>query len=195
MNSRERVLAAVNHESVDRPPIDLGAMRASGINAVLYHRIKQRLGIDTPTKIHDSMQILAELEPEMIEHFHVDVLPLEAATAAWADADAETGVERTLFDGTTVYFPPGTNIREEPDGAWTLCDTADAPFARMPKDGYYFDFIRQLEPEKTIDPNAFQPRTTVPDEELELLAARANHLYENTDKAILGWGRASACWA
>jgi uroporphyrinogen-III decarboxylase len=188
MNSRQRVLAAVNHQPVDRPPIDLGAMRASGISAVLYHKIKQRLGINTPTKIHDSMQILAELEPEIIEHFHIDVLPLEAATATWADADAETGVERTLFDGTTVYFPPGTNIREESDGAWVHCDATDVAFARMPKNGYYFDFIRQLEPDQTIDPDAFQPRATVPDEELELLAARASHLYENTDKAILGWG-------
>ncbi len=62
MNSRERVLAAVNHRAVDRVPIDLGAIRATGINAVVYHKIKQRLGINTPTKIHDSMQILAELE-------------------------------------------------------------------------------------------------------------------------------------
>lgn len=135
MNSRERVLAAVNHQPVDRVPIDLGAMRASGINAVLYQTIKRRMGLHTPTKVYDNMQILAELELEVLDRFHIDVLPLEAATATWADADAATGVERTLFGGTTVYFPPGTDIREEPDGAWVLCNNKGEAYARMPKDG------------------------------------------------------------
>ena len=188
MNSRERVWAAVNHQPVDRVPIDLGAIRATGINAVVYHKIKQRLGIDTPTKIHDPMQILAELEPEVLDHFHVDVLPLEASTAEWADADASTGVKRTLFCGQDVHFPPGTNIEEAPDGAWVLCNASDEPFARMPKDGYYFDFIRQTNPNLTIDPDAFRPRDTIPDEELNVLAKRATEIHENTDKAMVGWG-------
>ena len=188
MTSRERVLAAVNHKPVDRVPIDLGGIRASGINAVVYHRMKQRMGLDTPTKIHDSMQILAELEPEFIDHFNQDVLPLETATATWADADASTGIERRLFEGTTVHFPPGTDIREEAAGSWVLCDADGSPYARMPRDGYYFDFIRQIESSETVDPGAFRPRDTVPDEELDLLSERAAFLYDNTDKALLGWG-------
>ena len=189
MNSRERVMKTVHFEEPDRVPIDLGAMRASGINAVVYHEIKRRMGLDTPTKIHDSMQILAELEPEVIERFHVDVLPLEAATAAWADADARTGVARTLFSGLEVFFPPGTDIREAPDGAWLLCQADGAAFARMPKDGFYFDFLKDTMAGTRIDPDAFHPTDTVSDEELALLDARSRHLYENTDKAILGWGR------
>ena len=66
MTSRERVLKAVNFEEPDRVPIDLGAIRASGINAVVYDEMKRRMGLDTPTKIHDPMQILAEVEPEFI---------------------------------------------------------------------------------------------------------------------------------
>ena len=34
------------------------------------------------------MEILAELQPKIIEHFHVDMLPLEADIAVWADAGA-----------------------------------------------------------------------------------------------------------
>ena len=56
MNSRERVLKAVSFEKPDRVPIDLGGMRASGINAVVYDKLKRRIGIQTPTKIHDNMQ-------------------------------------------------------------------------------------------------------------------------------------------
>ena len=87
MNSRERVLKAVNFEAPDRVPIDLGGIRASGINAVVYDQLKKRMGVNTPTRIHDTMQILAELELEMVERLHVDILPLEPMTAQWARAD------------------------------------------------------------------------------------------------------------
>lgn len=187
MSPRERVLAAVNHRRPDRVPIDLGGMRASGINAVVYHRLKQRLGIDTPTKIHDSMQILAEIEPEVIERLHIDVVPLEAATAEWAEQDARLGVRRRLFSGQEVYFPPGTAISEEADGGWLLHRANGEPYARMPKDGYYFDFLRPTMTGR-IDPDAFRPRDTATDEELRLLEGRSRHLYEGTDLAILGWG-------
>ena len=70
MNSRERVLAAVNYQKPDRVPIDLSAMAASGINAVVYDQMKKRAGIDTPTKIQGTMMVLAEVEMEMIDRLH-----------------------------------------------------------------------------------------------------------------------------
>ena len=188
MNSRERVLKAVNFEEPDRVPIDLGGLRASGINAVVYHEMKRRMGLDTPTRVHDSMQILAELELEFIERFHIDVLPLEASTADWALQDASEGVARRLFCGLEVAFPPGTVIRGDANGDWLLCGVEGEPVARMPKDGFYFDFIRATMDSGRIDPDAFQPRTTAPDEELAKLERHAKRLYDNTDKAILGWG-------
>ena len=187
MTSRERVLKAVNCQQPDRVPIDLGGIRASGINAVVYDQLKRRLGIETPTKIHDSMQILAELEMEVLERLHVDVVPLESATALWAEQDARDGVRKRLFCGQEVYFPPGTIISEEADGSWLLRHQSGEPYARMPKDGYYFDFLRPTM-SGCIDPDAFHPRATIPDEELRLLEERSRHLYEDTDKAILGWG-------
>ena len=187
-SSRERVLRAVNFQKPDRVPIDLGSIRASGINAVVYDALKQRMGIHTPTKIHDSMQILAEVELEVLERLHVDVVPLDAGDAAWAGQEAQEGVEKRLFCGLEVYFPPRTNIAVEEDGSWVLGDAAGTAFARMPRDGFYFDFIRPTMASSRIDPGAFQPVDTVPDETLESMAERARFLYEDTDKAILGWG-------
>jgi uroporphyrinogen decarboxylase len=187
MNSRERVLKAVNFERPDRVPIDLGGLRATGINAVVYHRLKEQMGLDTPTRIHDTMQILAELESEVVEQFHVDVLPLEPMTARWARQDASEGVRRNLFCGQEVYFPPATNIREEPDGSWVL-QGGGADIGVMPRDGFYFDFIRTTMAGKSIDPEAFQPSAEVTDEELECFAEYARYLYEGTDKALMGWG-------
>lgn len=188
VTSRERVLRAVNFEKPDRVPIDLGATRASGINAVVYDRLKKRMGIETPTKVHDTMQMLAEVELEVVERLHVDVLPLEPATMRWARQDAEEGERRRLFSGLDVYFPPGTKIEARPGGSWMLQDSDGNDVARMPRDGYYFDFDRPTMANRRIDPDAFRPPDTVPDEELQQFAEYGRFLYENTDKALLGWG-------
>jgi uroporphyrinogen decarboxylase len=188
MTSRERVTRAVNFRKPDRIPIDLGGIRASGINAALYDELKRRMGIRTPTKIHDTMQILAEIEPEMLERLHIDVIPLDAGDVSWASMDAERGIMKRLFCGTEVYFPPETDIGVDRNGSWLLRNGKAIPFARMPRDGFYFDFIRSTMSDRPIDPGAFWPRDTVPDDLLEAMADRAAFLHENTDKAILGWG-------
>ena len=186
MTSRERVLKAVNFEEPDRVPIDLGAMGASGISASLYDRVKRRLGIDTPTKIRSTMLVLAEIEPELLDHWHIDVVPLDAS-AEWAVQDASLGVKKQLFCGADVCFAPGTNIREDAHGDWFLCGADDEPFAKMPKDGFYFDFLKTTMGGR-IDPNAWHPKSTVSDHELDVFARHAERLYTETDKAILGWG-------
>ncbi len=188
MNSRERLLKAVNFEPPDRVPIDLGGIRASGINAVVYDGLKKRMGIETPTRVHDTMQILAELELEVVERLHVDVLPLEPMTAQWSRQDASEGVHKTLFCGLDVYFQPSTRIEEQDNGNWILKGTDGRDIARMPKDGYYFDFIRPTMASNRIDPDVFHPSDSVPDEELRMFAEHGRFLYENTDKALLGWG-------
>ncbi len=188
MTSRERVLKAVNFEQPDRVPIDLGAIRASGINAVVYHELKKRMGIELPTRIHDTMQILAELDMEVLNRLHVDVLPLEPMTARWARQEASAGVRKTLFCGLDVYFPPRTEIEEQRDGSWILKGPDGGDIARMPKDGFYFDFIRPTMADTRINPDAFRPSDTVAEEELRELEEHGRFLYENTDKALLGWG-------
>ena len=188
MTSRERVLKAVNFQKPDRIPIDLGGIRASGINAALYDKLKRRMGIHTPTKIHDTMQILAEIDLEVLERLHIDVVPLDACDVLWASMDAEQGVRKKLFCGVDVYFPSDTNIGVENDESWSLRNTEGSTFARMPKDGFYFDFIRPTMSATRIDPEAFRPLDTVPDKLLEAMANRAAFLHEHTDKAILGWG-------
>jgi uroporphyrinogen decarboxylase len=188
MTSRERVCAAINHQQPDRVPIDLGAMRASSINVSLYQKVKQRMGLATPTRVIDVMSMLPEVEPEVVERFHVDVVPLEGSSAAWCETPAERGQKWKLFSGETVYVEPQTRRRVEPDGSWVLLDAAGEIYARMPKNGFYFDFERPTMSAVKIDPDKCRPTATVRDEELEIFARRAQALYENTDKAILGWG-------
>ena len=108
MTSRERVLAAVSFREPDRVPIDLGGMKASGINALAYARLKERLGIRSPTRILDPRFMIAVVEEEVLSRFRADVLPIDLSGIAPAARPESEWQPRTLFDGTPVLFPPGT---------------------------------------------------------------------------------------
>ncbi len=162
MISRERVSKAVNFQKPDRIPIDLGSMRASGINAFVYDQLKKRLGIDTPTKIHDTMQILAEIEMEVLELYHADVVPLDAGDVEWTFQDAAQGVKKHLFCGLDVFFQSNTDIAVEEGGSWTLRNADGEAYARMPKDGFYFDFLRPHYVFKAYRPLCFQTEQYCP---------------------------------
>jgi uroporphyrinogen decarboxylase len=69
MTSRERVLCALNHQQPDRLPVDVGGTSVSGIAASAYHRLKQHLGISSPTRVVDVYQMLAEPERPIMERF------------------------------------------------------------------------------------------------------------------------------
>jgi len=91
MTPRQRVLKTVSFEEPDRVPIDLGTMRASGINAVVYGKPKRRMGIMTPTKVFDTMRILAEAQLQVLERLHADVVPLNVGSVSWSEKKAAVG--------------------------------------------------------------------------------------------------------
>jgi len=77
MTSRERVLQAIQHKEPDRLPIDLGGMASTGIMAIAYDRLKKHLGITSgDLRVFDTPQQLAEVEPEILSRFGVDVISL-----------------------------------------------------------------------------------------------------------------------
>ena len=77
MNSRERVLAAINHQESDRIPIDLGATPSSGISAIAYTNLKKHLGMTAGhTRIYDVVQQLAQPEEEILDYFGIDVVDI-----------------------------------------------------------------------------------------------------------------------
>jgi hypothetical protein len=188
MTSRERVQKAVSFQAPDRVPIDLGGMKASGIAAGAYDRLKKQLGIRSPTRVLDPRFMIAAVEREVLRRFHADVLPVDLSGIVAAVRPDSEWIPRAAFDGTPLLMPPGTAIREDTDGSWILLDAqgGDSSF-RMPKGGYYFDdttFNRG----GRIDPSKFRPQTDIPDESLRLLADYTGSLHRDTDYALLGWG-------
>ena len=80
VTSRGRVLAALRHQEADRIPIDLGAMRSSGIQAIAYNRLKTHLGLEGGRALmYDVMQQLARPEMSVVDRFSLDALALPRA--------------------------------------------------------------------------------------------------------------------
>ncbi|MGY5874244.1 MAG: uroporphyrinogen decarboxylase family protein [Candidatus Thorarchaeota archaeon] len=73
MNSRERVLAALNHIQPDMVPLDLGGNQ-SGIHIVAYKRLLDHLGIEDKNICYaDFVQQAAKPSEELLERFDIDV--------------------------------------------------------------------------------------------------------------------------
>ncbi len=54
MNSRERIVVAINHQEPDKVPVDLGSNPSSGISAIAYTNLKKHLGMNSGhTRIYD----------------------------------------------------------------------------------------------------------------------------------------------
>jgi uroporphyrinogen decarboxylase len=82
MNSRERVLAALNHQEPDRPPRDLGSTTATGIHPRAYQALKEHLGLGGGWTYLSARAQLARVEAAVMDRFQIDCLPLIPGAAA-----------------------------------------------------------------------------------------------------------------
>jgi len=183
MNSRQRVLCALNHQQPDRVPIDFGSTRQSGIAASTYHRLKQRLGIVTPTRVYDVYQMLAEIEEPVLQRFGADVIGLNRPVVAFGIRN-EDYKPWTMFDGTPVQVPGGFNPRVEPNGDLLLRHGDGSPMARMPQGGFYFDRLDKYPGAAHAELDQLEP-PLLSTAECDHLHARAEAYYQNTDRAII----------
>ncbi len=182
MNSRQRVIAALEHRQPDRIPIDLGGTRQSGIAASTYHQVKQRLGITSPTRVYDVYQMLAEVERPVMERFGADVVGLNRPAVAFGIVN-EGWKPWRLFDGTPVEVPAGFDPVTEADGDLVLLSDQQA-IARMPEGGYYFDRLEVYPGGAHLNVEDVNP-PVISDEICEHYRAESEALFQNTDFAIV----------
>ncbi|MCA9971234.1 MAG: hypothetical protein KC425_13505 [Anaerolineales bacterium] len=97
MTSRERVLAALNHEAPDRVPVVIGVSNATGIKMGTYRRLKGLLGIEAPDRyLYDWPELgTAAVDEATLRRLHSDVRPVldrhpQATYDAYGDRPAGT---------------------------------------------------------------------------------------------------------
>ena len=135
MNSRERVLAALNHRESDRVPIDLSGHRSSGIAALAYPKLRAYLGLEArPIRVYDVVQQLAIVDEDVLDRFGVDTIEMGRGFAL----DDVWWRPWTLPDGTACFVPAWTNI-ERDDSRWVIRSPKGTVLAQMPDGTLYFE--------------------------------------------------------
>lgn len=193
MTSRERVLAALAREPVDRVPIDFGGTRQSGISVFAYGRLVEHLasigsGIAgrattaTRPRIFDLFQMLAEIEPEVADRFGADCVLLNRPAVAFGIAN-ENWKPWRLHDGQEVEVPGGFAPEASPEGDWVLRRHGEI-IAQMPARGFYFDRFEKYPGALHPDLEHWEaPRVSAAD--LAHYRIEAERLHRTTDKAVV----------
>lgn len=134
MNSRERIVTALNHEEPDKLPIDCGAMRSTGIMGIAYNNLKKHLGItEGQTLMYDMAQQLCVPEPWFLERFQVDAMDLSSHFIT----DQRDWISWNLPDGSEALRPRWIPLVSEEED-WVSYNEEDEEVARMTASTTYF---------------------------------------------------------
>ncbi len=195
MNSRERVLAALNFQPVDRLPKDLAGMRSTGISAFSYQALRRALGLPfKPTRVHDIGQMLALPHSDVLDALGCDVVIIEGDNLTnafeqpglWHDYDFNSRIphaqvrdparyrvqpDGTILSGATASMPPGAHVFNDEHAGQLLVLDGDLPRPDLK------EVRRSLE--------AGQPT----DAEIWALRETCRRVRESSDRAVFFWGQ------
>ena len=134
MNSRDRIIAAINHRQPDKVPVDLGSSTVTGISAIAYNNLKRHLSISSPTRVFDVVQQLANVDMEVVDLFGVDALDVNRVTT-----ETDDWYEVNLADGSKAEYPSWFRPLKSPDGSWYTTDADGLILSRMPAGAAFYD--------------------------------------------------------
>jgi len=192
MNSRERVIAAIERKNLDRVPIDFGGTAVSTILAEAYDKLLKKLNIHKDIRISDTSQLFVYMDEEVVDLYNADVIPLYPLRdfmgirrdRGWKDW-------LTPHDKTPVKISKDFNPERMEDGSYIW--EAGGYVYKLPSEGFYFDFIKSpLEDADTVRDIEKYEIPVMDDEEKEWYGRMARKLRKETDKFIVadivgGW--------
>jgi len=193
MNSRERIIKAVEHKATDKLPVDFGGGLTTSIHVSTVYKLRQYYGLDkpgTPVKIIEPFMCVGETKDDLREIFCSDVKILHGSRAIFFDFPNDNWKEWKMFDGTPVLVPELFNTKPNPDGSIFLYPQGDEtakPSAKMPKNGYYFDAIIRQE---NVDFDKLNPEDNkeefgiISDSEIDFLKSQAESIFNDTEYAV-----------
>jgi hypothetical protein len=157
MNSKEIVIAALNHQPADRVPVDFGSTAVTGIHVYAVAALRDYYGLDKrPVKVHEPYQMLGLIEEDLMQAMGIDVTGIPAPETlfgfrneGWKLWCAENGLEVLVSKHFNTTKDSEGNIYMYPKG-----DLSAPASGKMPKNGFFFDTIIRQEP---IDENNLNP--------------------------------------
>ena len=125
MNSRKRLLKALDHQEADRIPLDLGSTQVTGIHIIAYRRLRQALGLPPgEAQLCDMIQQLALPGADLLGRLGVDMrglFPRNSHSPAQG-SPTEGGYRGLVEDGGDHWRYHDewgiTHRRSKPDGLY-----------------------------------------------------------------------------
>ena len=186
MTGRERIEAALAHRQPDRIPIDFGASESSGIHGIAYNNLKTHLGVDRgQTRIYDLSQMISIVETQILDIVGADAVALLIGPREWKPWQ--------LADGSSCEVPAKANLRWR-DHTLELLSAEGTVVARAPGGSFYLDSVyaplAHATSARALDAASEHLHCfdwpPFCDEDYADLRRKAQDLYENTDRAIVG---------
>jgi uroporphyrinogen-III decarboxylase len=192
MTARERIRASLEHQEVDKVPVDFGGSTVTGIAATMVYKLRKAYGLpEHPVKVVEPYQILGEIEPDLREKLCSDCVVLPSYTNLFGYRN-ENWKPWMLFDGTPVLVPGDFNTQAADNGGiyqYPVGDRSVPPSGYLPKGGYYFDALIRQAPFDEDNPNVednLEEFGPISEERLRFDQVEAEKLRKTTDCAIFG---------
>jgi len=162
----------------------------TGMSAWSYRALKQALGIsDAVVRVHDLYQMLAEVQPVVLDALGCDFVMLPMDSLALG-ASYGTWKPFTFWDGQTFDVPADFCPSATPDGGLeTHQNRGGETNMRMPHGGRFFDLMPSKRQDIFATPHLAREDWSFaepfPDEFLRAEQSKARALFESTDKSIV----------
>lgn len=191
MTSRERIIAACNHQETEFLPVDFGGGFQTGIAVSVVYELRQKLKLDspgTPVKVTEPYQMLGEVKADLAMALCSDTVSLAGTGTMFGFPAVE--FKEWNWNGTPVLVPKDFNTEYEPNGdllQYPGGDRSVPASGHMPAGGHFFDATIRNAPmdESKLNPadncEEFGP---VSDAEIEHYRRRVEELYANTNRAL-----------
>jgi len=174
--------------------VDFGSTAVTGIHAIVVEKLRHHYGLEKrPVKIIEPFQMLAEIDPELIEAMDIDITGLFGEKNMFSIKNKGWKINRTPW-GQEVMFPGDFNYTYNDNGDILIYpegDTSVPPSAMMPKSGYFFDALNRQEPidesRLRIEDN-LEEFTYIPDHELEYWAKQTAVVSSGSRGVIASFG-------
>lgn len=187
MTSKQRLVAALHHQSSDKIPVDFGGSAVTGIHYTCVAALREYYGLEKrPVKVHEPYQMLGLIEEDLMQAMGIDV---EAAITPrtlfgfpnenWQPFRMDNGMEVLVSAQFKTTRDRNGDLLIYPEGDLTV-----PPSGRMPKGGFYFDSIIRQDP---VDDARLDPQDNL--EEFGLISDDDLTYYEQTVAAAQATGR------
>lgn len=157
MTSRERVQAALNHQSPDCIPVDFGATSVTGIHCKVVEGLRDYYKLDKhPVHVIEPFQMLGEIEPDLQEAIGIDCIPVFGPQNMFNMDESKVHKQYTHW-GQEVMIASDIDLTVNNEGNAYIYAQGDRnypPSAIMPSSCY---FINAVERQHYVDDEQLNP--------------------------------------